>query len=87
MYNRCRLMSKFATDKLWLTKSPLTGNIASQLYSHKCGFNSTYHVRDAKGDTIGYTLSEFCDNYGIPEHLTFDGAMSQTGPDTCEYSS
>ena len=82
MYNWRRLMSKFATDTLWSTKRSLTGNIASQVYSHKCGFNSTYHMRNAKGNTIGYTLSEFCDKYGIPDHLTFDGAMYHTGPDT-----
>ena len=75
-------MSKFATDTLWLTKRSLTGNISSQVYSHKCGFNSTYHMRDDKGDTIAYTLSEFCDNYSISDYLAFDGAMSQTGPDT-----
>ena len=39
-------------------------------------------MRNAKGDTIGYRLSEFCEKYGIPDHPTFDEAMSQTGLDT-----
>ena len=36
MYNRRCLMSKFATDTLRSTKRSLTGNITSQVYSHKC---------------------------------------------------
>ena len=41
---RLWLDGKFATNTLWLTTHSLINNIASQVYSHKCGFNATYHM-------------------------------------------
>jgi hypothetical protein len=67
---------------LWSTTKSIRGNVASQVYSHKCGFNATYNIRAATGDEIGHSLSNFIHDYGAPEHLTFDGAMAQVGPDT-----
>ena len=39
-------------------------------------------MRDAKGDSIGDSLAGFTSDYGIPDHLTFDGAIAQTGANT-----
>ena len=36
----------------------------------------------ANGSQIGQSLKDFIYEWGILEHLTFDGAMAQTGRDT-----
>ena len=35
-----------------------------------------------QGDSLGYSFRDFCDDFGIPEHLTFDGYSSQVGRNT-----
>jgi hypothetical protein len=60
----------------------LHGNIALQLYSHKCGFKVSYPIPKVDGNHVGDTLTQFISDYGVPEHLTFDGALVQTGPKT-----
>ena len=82
MFSMKRLNGKFATDTLWYKKKSLISNVATQLYSHKCGFNAAYHLTKANGEQVGYTLNEFIDDYGAPEHLTYDGAAVQTGSKT-----
>ena len=77
-----QLRGKFATDTIWAKTKTLRGNVAGQVYSHKCGFNAVYHLRSANGDSIGYSLSDFVSDYGAPEHLTFDGAQVQVGSNT-----
>jgi hypothetical protein len=77
-----RLNGKFATDMIWAKSRMLRSNVASQIYSHKCGFNTSYHLQSAKGDNVGYTLSEFVSDYGAPEHLTYNGASVQVGQNT-----
>ena len=37
---------------------------------------------DAKGDRIGQALGDFVHDFGIPQHLTYDGAMVQVGRKT-----
>ena len=81
-YKARTLNGKFATDTLWMTPRSIAGNIASQVYSHRCGFASTYHMHAADGDSVGYTLASFIHDWGIPGHLTFDGIPTQTGADT-----
>ena len=56
--------------------------MATQIYSHKCGFNTAYHLERANGEQVGYSLNEFIDDYGAPEHLTYDGAAVQVGSKT-----
>jgi hypothetical protein len=82
MFNVKRLTGKFATDTLWSTTKSLRSNVATQIYTHKCGFNAAYHLRRANGDQVGYSLSDFIHEYGAPEHLTFDGAVVQVGSGT-----
>jgi hypothetical protein len=77
-----RLLGKFATDSAYSPIKSLRGNVASQVYSHKCGFKKTYHLRAVTGDDIGQTLADFVSDYGAPEHLTFDGASVQVGSKT-----
>ena len=77
-----RLNGKFATDTIWAKSRTLRSNMASQIYSHKCGFNTAYQLQSASGDNVGYTLSQFVSEYGAPEHLTYDGASVQLGRNT-----
>ena len=67
-----RLKGKFSTDTIWAKSKTLRRNVASQIYSHKCGFNAVYHLESANGENVGYSLSKFVSDYGAPEHLTFD---------------
>jgi len=82
MFSTRKLLGKFATDTLWATTKSLNGNVATQVYTHKCGFASSYPLMAAKGDDIGYSLTDFMHEYGSPQHLTFDGAQAQKGPNT-----
>jgi hypothetical protein len=82
MFNVKRLTGKFATDTLWSTTKSLRSNVATQIYTHRCGFNAAYHLTRANGDQVGYSLLDFIHEYGAPEHLTFDGAAVQVGSGT-----
>ena len=39
-----QLNGKFATDTIWAKSKTLRRNVASQIYSQKCGFNAVYHL-------------------------------------------
>ena len=71
-----QLNGKFATDTIWAKGKTLRSNAASQMYSHKCGFNTAYHMEKANGENVGHCLSKFESDYGAPEHLTFNGAAA-----------
>jgi hypothetical protein len=77
-----RLKGKFATDTAYGKLRSLRSNIGCQLYSHKCGFKVAYPIQKVDGDHVGDTLTQFISDFGVPEHLTFDGASVQTGPKT-----
>ena len=82
MFSTRKILGKYATDTLWAMTKSLAGHVASQIYTHKCGFAASYHIRAATGDEIGHSLTDFLHNYGAPEHLTFDGAQAQVGANT-----
>eukprot|EP00978_Attheya_sp_CCMP212_P014774 scaffold37804_cov62-Attheya_sp.AAC.8 len=77
-----RVNTKFATDTAYAKVKSIRGNIGSQVYTHKSGFQKPYNVQKADGDTIGYTLSEFISDFGAPDQLTYDGAAVQVGSKT-----
>ena len=79
MYNMRRLQGKFATDTFYPEFKSLNQNKCAQIYSHKCGFAACYPMMAADGNTIGQSLMDFSHDFGVPEHLTFDGALAQTG--------
>ena len=60
----------------------MRGNVASQMYIHKCGFNASYPIPRANSEHIGYSLNDFVSDYGATDHLTYDGAAVQVGRDT-----
>ena len=82
MYRMKRLNTKLATDTLYSDIKSLNQNICAQVYSTKFGFAAVYPMHRATGDTIGQSYVDFSHDFGIPEHLTFDGAMAQTGKGT-----
>jgi hypothetical protein len=75
-----RLNGKFATDTAYGKLRSLRSNIGCQLYSHKSGFKTAYPIEEIDGNHVGNALTQFINNYGAPEQLTFDGAAVQTGP-------
>ena len=77
-----RLNGKFVTDTIWAKSMSLRRYVASQMYSHKCGFNASYPIPRANVELIGYSLNDFVSDYGAPEHLTYDGAAVQVGKNT-----
>ena len=77
-----QLRRKFSTDTLYADAKSLNGNIAAQLYPHKCGFTVIYPMPKADGEHIGQSLNDFIHEWGVPEYLTFDGHMTQKGQGT-----
>ena len=66
-------------DTFFAKHKSLHSNTCCQIFSHKAGFQVCYPKQDAKGESLGETLDDFVHNYGAPEHLTFDGHLSQVG--------
>ena len=58
------------------------GNACCQIFLHKVGFAAWYPKLNAKGGSLGNTLDDFVQNFGAPEHLTFDDFHSQVGNNT-----
>ena len=81
-YGVKRLKGKFSTDTIWARSKSLRGNVCTQIYSHKCGFNSSHHMEKANNINVGHSLKGFISDYGAPEHLTYDGAAVQVGKHT-----
>jgi len=65
-YNLKRLDGNFATDTFYSNVRSLIGNTCSQLYAHKCGFSTPYHMPCANDEHVGGSLREFIHEYGIP---------------------
>ena len=80
--NLKRLSGKFSTDTIFSPRLSLHQNTCAQIYSHKCGFSTCYPMKDSKGDRIGQSLHDFSHDFGVPEHLTFDGYSAQVGKNT-----
>ena len=78
-YEMKKLDGKFATDTIWADIKSLNQHKYSQIYTHKCGFAISYPLDSMTGDNIGLSLQDFVHDYGIPNHLTFDGHPSQVG--------
>jgi hypothetical protein len=82
VYSLKRLNAKFATDTLYSEVKSLHQMNCAQIYSNKVGFAVCYPMTAATGQLIGQSLKDFSHDFGVPEHLTFDGAQAQVGKDT-----
>jgi hypothetical protein len=81
-YGVKRLNGKFATDTMWSKHRSIRSNIATQIFSHKCGFSKPYHLDKADNENVGYALRSFISDFGAPEYLKYDGAPVQVGRKT-----
>lgn len=81
-YEMRRLKGHFSTDTAYFPCKSLRGYIASQIYFDKNGFAACYHLPRADDAHIGPTLTAFSSDFGIPDHLTMDGANVQIGRNT-----
>lgn len=82
MYRMKRLDAKFAMDTFYSDIKSLNQNTCAQIYSTKFGFSAVYPMIRATGETIGQSYVDFSNDFGVPEYLTFDGAMAQMGKGT-----
>ena len=77
-----KLNSEFATDTLNFKRRSLTGDIGSQIFSHKSGFDVVHRTPKADDEHTGNALKDFVSDRGAPEHLTMDGVTFKIGPHT-----
>ena len=82
MFDIKLLSGKFGTGTIWSKTRSITNNVASKIYTHKCGFKWLYHLQQANGEQVGHSLLAFISEFGAPEHLTYDGAAVQVGTNT-----
>ena len=59
----------------------LDGNKYAQVISENHGYFAELYPMDSKSKA-GEALRTFCHEFGIPEHLTFDGSKEQCGKRT-----
>ena len=76
------LNARFATDTLFSDVKSFNQNTCAQVFSHKVGFNDTYPMESSTGDSLGYSYRDFIHDFGITEHLRFDGYSAQVGRNT-----
>ena len=74
-----RLAGKWATDTIYGPVKSLSQCMYMKVYSHKCGFKAVYPMEKFDGANVGKTLRSFIDEFGAPEHLTYDGHKTQVG--------
>ena len=79
VFSMRRLNTQFATDTLFSNVKSLNQNTCSHVFSHKVGFNATYPMESLTGKELGNSYRDFSHDFGIPEHLTFDGYSEQVG--------
>lgn len=77
-----RLSSNFATDTVYADIPSLENFKYAQVYTNKNGFSAVYPMKRITGDEIGETLKDFANEFGIPDHLTYDRAAAQVGRGT-----
>ena len=62
---------------MWAKSRSLNGKVASQIYSHKFGFNASHPIPRPNNKYVGYSLNDLVSVYGAPDDLTYDGAAVQ----------
>lgn len=79
-YEKKRLDGKWYTDTMDGRTISLSGNRYGQVFVNKLGFAVIYPM-DSKVQA-GEALRLFCQEYGVPQQLTYDGSREQTGKKT-----
>ena len=80
MFTRKTLAGAWSTDTMDGRCKSLAGNRYAQVFANK-GYFSRIYPMDSKGKA-GNALRLFCQEFGIPEDLTFDGSKEQNGKNT-----
>ena len=80
MFQRKTLLGEWSTDTMDGRCKSLDGNKYAQVFANKSYFSRIYPM-DSKGKA-GDALRLFCQEFGVPEKLTFDGSKEQTGKNT-----
>ena len=80
VFDRKTLMGLWSTDTMDGRSKSLEGNRYAQVFANKAYFSRIYPM-DSKGKA-GDALRLFCQEFSVPEKLTFDGSKEQTGKDT-----
>ena len=76
MFQRKTLVGDWSTDTLDGRIVSLNGNKYAQVFANKSYFAKIYPM-DSKSK-CGEALKIFCQEFGVPERLTFDGSKEQT---------
>ena len=80
MFHRKTLSGDWSTDTMDARLKSLEGNKFAQVFANKAYFSRIYPM-DSKGKA-GNALRLFCQEFGVPESLTFDGSKEQNGKHT-----
>ena len=80
MFERKTLSGKWSTDTMDGRCKSLNGNRYGQVFANKGYFSKIYPID--KKSKAGDALKLFCQEFGVPESLTFDGSKEQTGKKT-----
>ena len=80
MFHIKRLQGEWSTDTLDGRTKSLDGNRYAQVFANKEYFAKIYPM-DSKAKA-GDALKVFCREFGVPDHLTFDGSGEQNGKNT-----
>lgn len=80
MFHQKRLDGMWACDTMDGRITSVDGNRYGQVFANKAYFAALYPM-DKKGKA-GEALKTFCQEFGVPEDLIFDGSKEQTGKGT-----
>ena len=80
MFEIKTLSGKWSTDTIDGKCKSLIGNRYGQVFANRGYFSKIYPID--KKSKAGQALKLFCQEFGVPESLTFDGSKEQTGKNT-----
>jgi hypothetical protein len=80
MFSRKTLSGEWSTDTMDGRGKSLEGNKYAQVFANKQYFSKIYPM--SQKSKAGDALKLFCQEFGVPEKLTFDGSKEQTKPNT-----
>ena len=80
VFSRKTLRGDWSTDTMDARSKSLEGNRYAQVFANKAYFSRTYPMNSKS--KAGDALRLFCQEFGVPEKLTFDGSKEQGQPGT-----
>ena len=80
VFSRKTLRGDWSTDTMDARSKSLEGNRYAQVFANKAYFSRIYPMNSKS--KAGDALRLFCQEFGVPEKLTFDGSKEQGQPGT-----